>query len=144
MVARVAGLPAVATFALSNVARTSPSAPGEAGNYWLATSTGQVLTSGGARTYAAAKGSRLSGAVVSMAATPDAKGYWLVSSNGDVRTFGDAGYYGSPSGGRAGHVVGMAATPDGKGYWLVSAGGAVFAYGDARTARPLPASWQHP
>lgn len=135
--ARVAGLGTVATFALVNSARTTASAPGAAGTYWLATSAGQVLASGNAAKYGALKIRAPAGPVVAMASTPDGKGYWLLDHHGGVFAFGDAGSYGSLAGHRpVASLVGMAATPDGHGYWLVARNGAVYAFGDAHYYGP--------
>jgi len=129
--ASVAGLSTPAAFALVNEARTSATAPGPAGTYWLATSTGRVFASGAAGRYGSVPPSRLSSPVVGIAPASGNRGYWLVTAKGTVYAFGDAANLGSPS-----HlvkpIVGIASTPDGKGYWLVASDGGVFSYGDAK------------
>jgi len=130
--ATVAGLSSEATFALVNTSRTTASVTGPAGTYWLATSTGQVLRSGGAANYGGVASKKLSAPIVAMAATPSGGGYWLVASNGKVYPFGNAVSYGPQAKLHpAKPIVGIAATADGKGYWLVASNGAVFNYGDA-------------
>jgi len=130
--ATVAGLSSEATFALVNTARTTASVTGPAGTYWLATSTGKVLRSGGAAAYGGVTSKKLSSPIVAMAAMPSGRGYWLVTANGVVYPFGGAVSYGPKSKLQlAKPIVGIAATADGKGYWLVAANGQVFSYGDA-------------
>ncbi|MGC8626650.1 MAG: hypothetical protein ACP5VR_03680 [Acidimicrobiales bacterium] len=129
VVARVAGLSQVASFALVNTARTSASVAGPAGAYWAVTNRAQVLGSGGAVIYGWPKHPR--GQVVAMAAVPDGLGYWLVTSAGAVYAYGQARYLGGPPH-PVGQVVAMAGAPDGLGYWLVTSAGAVYAYGDAK------------
>jgi hypothetical protein len=132
IMARVAGLSSMATFAFVNTARSAASTGGPAGNYWLATANGHVLASGSATRYSALVGGVLPHHVVGMAATPDGRGYWLVTRTGKVYGVGDARYYGSvPSSHLAAPLVGMASTSDGRGYWLVARTGAVYAFGDA-------------
>jgi len=132
VMAQVAGVATPATFALVNEPRQGASAPGPEGSYWLATSTGKVLTSGSARYFGSVPAKQLTSPVVAMAAMPDGLGYWLVTAKGTVYPFGSARTYG-PSGVHfASPIVGVATTADGKGYWLVSSDGGVFAYGDAR------------
>ena len=140
--ARVAGLAGMATFAMVNAARSQGNVANPAGSYWLATETGQVLTSGGATRYRAPSGKGAPSHVVGIAATPDEHGYWLVTKSGAVYTYGDARKYGPHVAGThvAGPVVGMAATPDGHGYWLATADGAVYAYGDAANYGSQPAT----
>ena len=131
--ARVAGLSAVATFALANTARTGAATAGPAGSYWLATENGHVLISGSATSYSTLVGSALPDHVVGMVATPDGRGYWMVTKSAQVYGFGDARSYGPATGSHlAAPVVGMAATSDGRGYWLAASNGAVYAFGDAR------------
>jgi hypothetical protein len=124
--ATVAGVSSPATFALVNKPRTSASAAGPAGSYWLATSTGRVLASGEAAALGSVPAGKLGGSkVVAMASVPGGKGYWLVTAKGAVYAFGGAKVYGSPAGSHlAKPVVGIASTPDGKGYWLVASDGA--------------------
>jgi hypothetical protein len=130
--AHVPGLASLATFAMVNTARTGATTAGMAGSYWLATTNGQVLTSGSATRYGALTGRALAGHVVGMAATPDGHGYWLVTNGGAVFAFGDARNYGSVPKAQPGTaIVGIAATPDGRGYWLAGSAGAVYAFGDA-------------
>jgi hypothetical protein len=129
--ASVAGIATPATFALVNEPRAGASASGPDGTYWLVTSTGKVLSSGGAA-HLRPLSTKAGAPVVGMAATPDGQGYWWVTSAGVVRAFGDAVNHGSPSKLHlAKPIVGIAATPDGKGYWLVASDGGVFGYGDA-------------
>jgi hypothetical protein len=129
--ATVAGLSSEATFALVNTARTAASATGPDGTYWLATSTGQVLRSGGAANYGGVT-KKLSAPIVAIASVPGGGGYWLVASNGLVYPFGNAVNYGPQAKLHlAKPIVGIVATADGKGYWLVAANGQVFNYGDA-------------
>jgi hypothetical protein len=133
VMASVAGLTSPATFALVNEPRTTASAPGVDGSYWLVTSTGKVLRSG-AVPGLGPMSTKSTEPVVGMAATPGGEGYWLVTSTGVVRAYGDAVNYGSPSKSKlhlSKPIVGIGATPDGKGYWLVASGGAIFNYGDA-------------
>lgn len=131
--AKVAGVTTPATFALVNEPRGGASAPGPNGSYWLVTSTGQVLSSGGATHFGSVPAKDLASPVVGIAALPDGGGYWLVTAKGVVYSFGAAVKYGSPA---ALHlskpIVGIAATPDGKGYWLVASDGGIFNYGDAK------------
>ena len=130
--ASVAGLSSEASFALVNTARTAASVTGPAGTYWLATSTGQVLRSGGAADFGGLTSKKLSAPIVAMAAKPGGGGYWLVASNGVVYPFGSAVSYGPRSKLHlAKPIVGIAPTADGKGYWLVASNGEVFNYGDA-------------
>jgi hypothetical protein len=129
--ASVAGLSSEATFALVNTTRTTASVTGPTGTYWLATSTGQVLRSGGATNYGGVT-KKLSAPIVAMASVPGGRGYWLVASNGLVYPFGSAVSYGPKSKLHLSKpIVGIAATANGKGYWLVASNGQVFAYGDA-------------
>jgi hypothetical protein len=129
--ARVAGLSSEATFALVNTARTSASVVGPAGTYLLVTSSGKVLTSGGATNYGSVEG-KLTSPVVGLAATPGGRGYWVVTSKGQVFAFGNAVVYGSAANLHlTSPIVGMAATPDGKGYWLAESNGGIFNFGDA-------------
>ena len=105
--------------------------------YWVALSSGTVLTFGDAVSYGSAFGTTAGVAIVGMAPTPDGKGYWLVDANGAVFPFGDATSYRAIST----PIVSMASTPDGKGYWLLGAGGGVFAFGDAGFyGSPAPSS----
>ena len=107
--------------------------------YWIALSTGGVLSLGDAQLYGDASGSGTP--IVGMASTPDGKGYWLVGANGAVLPYGDALFYGPSSVPLSASIVGMAATPDGKGYWLVASDGSVFSYGDANFyGSPAPSS----
>jgi len=132
VVARVAGLAEVASFALVNTARTTASAPGPPGSYWAATSGGKVLASGAAASLGWPR--QPAGPVVAMAALPGGRGYWLASAAGHVYAYGQAAYLGAPALRRGqGQVVAMAATPDGRGYWLATSAGAVYAFGDARS-----------
>jgi protocatechuate 3,4-dioxygenase beta subunit len=132
--AKVTGLAMPATFALVNEPRSGASAPGPNGSYWLVTSTGQVLRSGGAPSYGSIAAKKLASPVVGIAATPDEGGYWLVTSKGAVYAFGHAVNYGSPAKIHlAKPIVGIASTPDGKGYWLVASDGGIFNYGDAKS-----------
>jgi hypothetical protein len=129
--AKVAGLAGEATFALVNTARTTASVSGPAGTYWLVTSAGRVLTSGGAANYGSVPGKPTSRAV-GIAATPGGHGYWVTTSGGQVFAFGNAKLYGSPAKLHLkSPIVGIAAAPDGKGYWLVASDGGIFNYGDA-------------
>lgn len=128
--ASVKGVAQPATFALVNEPRTSASAPGVDGSYWLVTSTGRVLSSGDMASYGSLAGKKLAAHVVGMAAAAGEHGYWIATSKGTVYAFGDAVSYGSVPHPSA-PVVGIAATPAGKGYWLVSSNGAVYAFGDA-------------
>jgi hypothetical protein len=129
--ARVAGLSSVATYALVNTARTTASVAGPAGTYWLVTSSGRVLTSGGAADYGTVKG-KLTSQAVGIATTPGGGGYWVVTANGQVFAFGNAVSYGSAANLHLTKpIVGIAAGPDGKGYWLVASDGGVFNFGDA-------------
>jgi hypothetical protein len=130
--ATVAGLSTVATFALVNTARTTASVSGPDGSYWLTSSAGQVLRSGGLANYGGLTGKKLSSPIVGIAATPGGGGYWLVASNGTVYPFGNAVSYGPTSKLHLSKpIVGIAATADGKGYWLVASNGEIFSYGDA-------------
>jgi len=129
VVARVAGLSQVASFALVNTARSSASLAGPAGAYWAVTNGAKVLGSGSAAVYGWPKHAR--GRVVAMAATPDGQGYWLATSAGAVYAYGQARYLGGPAR-PVGQVVAIAATSDGRGYWLATSAGAVYAYGDAK------------
>ena len=130
--ASVAGVATPATFAFVNEPRTTASAPGPAGSYWLVTGTGRVLRSGSAPNYGSPVAKKLGSPVVAMAAVADDRGYWVVTSKGVVYGFGDVTTYGSATGLHLSKpIVGIAATPDGKGYWLVASDGGVFAYGDA-------------
>ncbi|MGH9106178.1 MAG: hypothetical protein ACRDZX_10140 [Acidimicrobiales bacterium] len=134
--AKVAGLAQVASFALVNSPRTSASTSGPAGGYWLVTSAGRVLTSGGAGRYGPPRRPHLRGPAVAIVAAPDGHGYWLATASGAVYAYGDARYWGSTRSGSPhlnSPVVAMAATPDGKGYWLATRSGAVYAYGAARS-----------
>jgi RNA polymerase sigma factor (sigma-70 family) len=110
--------------------------------YWIALSSGAVLTFGEANSYGSALGNNVGAPIVGMASTPDGKGYWLVAANGAVITFGDAVFHGSMSGSHLNApIVGMASTSDGNGYWLVGADGGLFAYGDASfLGSPAPSS----
>ena len=122
-------LPQCGAFPSSFIAITpTPSGQG----YWQATSDGQVLGFGDARTYGWMSGTHLNRPIVGMASTADGAGYWLVASDGGIFSFGDALFYGS-TGGMALNkpVVGMASTSDGKGYYLVASDGGVFTFGDA-------------
>jgi hypothetical protein len=130
--ATVSGVAAPATFAMVNEPRTTASAPGPVGTYWLVTSTGKVMSSGGAARYGSPAAKKLVGVVVGMAADPSGAGYWIVTSKGAVYGFGAAATYRSAGGAHLlAPVVGIAATADGDGYWLVTSKGAVHAYGDA-------------
>jgi hypothetical protein len=129
--ARVAGLSSEATFGLVNTARTTASVAGPAGTYWLVTSGGKVLTSGGAANYGSPKG-KLASPAVGIATTPGGRGYWVVTSKGQVFPFGSAVLYGSTANVHlTSPIVAIAATPDGRGYWLVASDGGVFNFGDA-------------
>ena len=63
--------------------------------YWVALSTGGVLSLGDAALRGNASGSGTS--VVDMAVTADGGGYWLVASDGGIFNYGDAQFYGSAS-----------------------------------------------
>ena len=131
VIARVAGLSSMATFALVNTARTTASVTGPAGTYWLVTSSGKVLTSGGAANYGSVAG-KLASPAVGIAATPGGRGYWVVTSKGQVYAFGNAVLHGSTANVHlTSPIVGIASTPDGKGYWLVASDGGMFNFGDA-------------
>jgi len=132
--ATVRGAASPVAFALVNEPRTGASAPGPEGSYRLVTSSGRVLSSGGAANLGSPSAQQLRGSkVVAMASAPGGKGYWLATARGAVYAYGDARSYGSPAGLHlAKPIVGMAATPDGKGYWLVASDGGIFSYGDAR------------
>ena len=105
------------------------------GGYWTASSTGSVISHGGAGSYGspALSGVRLTQPIVGMASTADGQGYWLVASDGGVFSYGDAKFYGSTGAIHLNQpIVGMAATSDGKGYWLVASDGGIFTFGDSK------------
>ena len=61
------------------------------GGYWLFTSQGNVVRSGGTPWYGSPRASRVhSGPFTGMLATPDGGGYWLTTSAGAVYAYGDA------------------------------------------------------
>jgi fibronectin type 3 domain-containing protein len=113
----------------------TPTANGPIKGYWMATSTGKLLTNGAAVSYGSPAGLALNAPIVGFAPTPDRHGYWFVGADGGVFNYGDAGFYGSTGGQHLNApIVGIASTSDGKGYWLVAADGGVFNYGDAAFA----------
>ncbi|HWE57679.1 MAG TPA: serine hydrolase [Acidimicrobiales bacterium] len=86
--------------------------------YWLATSAGQVLPYGAARSFGSVGNVRLNAPIVGMAATPNGDGYWLVAADGGIFSFGNAAFHGS-TGGRISDnavAVGLASAPS--GYWV--------------------------
>ncbi len=127
---------AVGSGPLSNPSSpTTPTANGPIKGYWMATSTGKLLTNGAAVSYGSPAGLALNAPIVGFAPTPDRHGYWFVGADGGVFNYGDAGFYGSTGGQHLNApIVGIASTSDGKGYWLVGADGGVFNYGDAAFA----------
>lgn len=104
--------------------------------YWLASASGHVTPSPGARSFGSVGAKRLSGQIVAIVALPDGAGYWLASSTGHVYGFGAARSFGSLDSRRfSGRIVGMATTPSGSGYWLASSTGHVYAFGTAHVLR---------
>jgi N-acetylneuraminic acid mutarotase len=100
--------------------------------YWYATSSGQLVTEGGATVMTSATPQHPS-SVVAMAVTPNRRGYYLVSSFGGVFNYGDAPFYGSLAHQHLGTpVVAFALTASGRGYYLVTRFGQVYAFGNAR------------
>jgi len=99
------------------------------GGYWIASSTGDVRSFGGASSSGDAHGTR----VVGIAGHGTGDGYWLCAPDGGVFSFGAAHYHGGMYGrGLAAPIVGMAAMPSGNGYWLVAGDGGIFSFGDAQ------------
>jgi hypothetical protein len=108
-------------------------------SYWVATSDGSVLCSGGAPSFGSLLGEnvRVSN-ILGLAPAPDGRGYWMVGRDGGIFAFGSAHFFGSLGGKTlASPIVGLAGTSDGRGYWLAGANGAVSAFGSARTLGSL-------
>ncbi len=102
-------------------------------SYWLATSNGSVLRSGGAPSFGSLLTKHLQVSnILGLVAAPDGRGYWMVGRDGGVFGFGSAHFYGSLGAKHLkGQIVGLTAAPDGRGYWMVGRDGGVFSFGSA-------------
>jgi hypothetical protein len=101
--------------------------------YWIADSTGAVITKGDALYFGGANDQQLAAPIVGIAARPQGDGYWLVGADGGVFAFGGARFHEGAAGDpkEAAAFVAIEAAEDGDGYWLLGADGGVFAYGSA-------------
>ncbi|MDA8392994.1 MAG: hypothetical protein M0Z87_09410 [Actinomycetota bacterium] len=119
--------------------------------YWLAGSSGSVLSCGSAVWYGQASTAQMHGAASGIATAPGGHGYYVLSRSGGVFDFGISTWHGSPYAALRGHLgspaVGIATTATGS--YVVTAAGNVFDYGGAawhgspaaagvRLAAPIP------
>ncbi len=137
----VAAAPAPATTATVPTACNSTAAPSavvgmaysSSTGYWLAGSSGSVLSCGNAVWYGQANTAQMHGAASGIATAPGGHGYYVLSRSGGVYDFGISTWHGSPYAALRGHLgspaVGIATTAT--GYYVVTAAGNVFDYGGA-------------
>jgi hypothetical protein len=130
----------IVPFAVTSGSRQDPfvgmAKTSDGGGYWLARSSGNVISFGDAAAGKALPqlGIAPAAPITGMAATPDGGGLWLVGADGGVFALGDASYFGSLPGlgvRPIDPIIGIAATETGHGYWLLGADGGVFGFGDA-------------
>ncbi len=137
----VAAAPALAATATVPTACNSTAAPSavvgmaysSSTGYWLAGSSGSVLSCGSAVWYGQANTAQMRGAASGIATAPGGHGYYVLSHSGGVYNFGISTWHGSPYAALRGHLassaVGIATTAT--GYYVVTAAGNVFDYGGA-------------
>ncbi len=99
--------------------------------YFVATSTGQVYAFGAAK--ARGHPTKLSSAVVGIAAAPKGDGYLLVTSKGIVYAYGTAKSHGDLKKAPKYPIVSVAEAPSGAGYWLLASNGAVYHFGNVKS-----------
>ncbi len=98
------------------------------GGYWIANSSGQVVSCGDAPGLGSLN-IVPTHPIVGIAATPNGGGFWLVASDGGVFSFGNAQFWGSTGSLVLNKpIVGMATDPATGGYWLVASDGGVFSF----------------
>ena len=100
--------------------------------YWIGSSSGQVMSFGGAPSIGNAVAQARSASMTGIAGHPSGRAYWLHNGYGKVWAYGTT-HYGDVSNRRlSAPIIDMASTPSGRGYWLLGLDGGVFTFGDAK------------